>query len=283
MDIKNILNNAEKGLLPSCESCPWNPQKDSSIGFGVSCTSHGLDWKVSNKANSMIIVQDPGDTTPHETGRLCAVHNAENYSDKTAQQQLALWNAAVSLSTDEPNAGGYLKSHYWTNAIMHGASKDTGLREKTVMQKARRQCSIVLAEQMQALQPNVIIAKGKDAVNSLYEIGLLRMPWDGVRHSFDKGAYLEKQTSWKGDYDVSVFATYHTATRVVNMTLSKKYSDTTDLFIQEKLLKIEDTSSIKKFLSIYDTSDGQTNAKGMRYLLNHWLDIGQEIRRKYSK
>lgn len=58
----------------------------------------------------MLIVQDPGDTTPHQTGRLCAVHNAENPSDKTAQQALHLWNAAVSLDHHNPSAGGYLES-----------------------------------------------------------------------------------------------------------------------------------------------------------------------------
>ncbi|MDA0821625.1 MAG: hypothetical protein O3C28_04275, partial [Proteobacteria bacterium] len=85
MDITQILEAAEKGGLESCVQCPWSPIRERSVGFGVSCTDHGMNWREETKANSMIIVQDPGDTTPHHTGRLCSVHNSENPSDKTAQ------------------------------------------------------------------------------------------------------------------------------------------------------------------------------------------------------
>lgn len=189
MDITQILNAAEKGSLEPCMQCPWSPVREPSVGFGVSCIYHGINWKEANKANSMIIVQDPGDTTPHHTGRLCAVHNAENPSDKTAQQNLQLWNAAVSLDHNNPSAGGYLKQHYWTNSIMHGASGKTGLREKSIMKAAWKCCSNVLAMQILALKPRVVIAKGTEAVNSLHEIGAINNNWSAIRHQFSKGAY----------------------------------------------------------------------------------------------
>lgn len=82
MDITQILNQAEKGLLKYCKECPWSPEEEQTVGYGVSCSTHGINWKIVTKANSMIVVQDPGGTTPHHTGRLCAVHNAAYSGDR---------------------------------------------------------------------------------------------------------------------------------------------------------------------------------------------------------
>lgn len=279
MDITQILKEAEKGNLECCMKCPWSPVREESVGFGVSCTTHGMNWKKETKANSMIVVQDPGDTTPHHTGRLCAVHNAENPTDKTAQQNLQLWNAAVSLEHNNPEAGGYLKHHYWTNAIMHGASGSTGLREKSIMKAAQKCCSNVLAFQIQALKPNIVIAKGTTAVNSLHEIGIIRNDWSVIRHNFGKGAYREDVTSWGSLPPFKVFCTYHTSARVVNQTLSRLYNSTeTEKYIREKLEKLNSQESIKQFLMAHIDTDNNSRARGMRYLLNHWLDIGAEMR-----
>lgn len=279
MNIQQILADAKLGELPSCRECPWSPAREDSVGFGVSCTVHGIDWHQDQDVNSMIVVQDPGDTTPHQTGRLCAVHNAMNPSDKTAQQNLQLWNAAVSLSHDDPQAHGYLKKHYWTNAIMHGASGDTGLRKKHIMEQARQCCTSVLAMQIEALQPNVIIAKGIEAVNSLHDIGILSAPWPGIRHTFSKGAYREAVSEWKGLPAFTVYATYHTSARVVNQTLSRMYDeDKTEAYIENKLNQIGSPDSVKQFKAHYDNPKSNARARGMRFLLNHWLDIGVAIR-----
>lgn len=277
MDIAQVLREAEKGRLEYCINCPWSPEHDKSVGFGVSCIAHGINWEKEKKVNSMIVVQDPGDTTPHHTGRLCAVHNSENPTDKTAQQGLQLWNAAVTLQHNKPEAGGYLKNHYWTNAIMHGASNSTELREK--MQIARKCCSNVLALQIAALKPNVIIAKGIEAVNSLYEIGIIKNDWSIVRRNFKSGAYHENVASWRGLPQFRAFCTYHTSARVVNQTLSKSYDlKETEYYIRVKINKLGEQESINRFLSIYADPENNSRARGMRFLLNHWIDIGDAIR-----
>lgn len=272
MKITQILEEAEKGNLECCADCPWSPKKIHNIGFGVSCVEHGLDWQNKNRANSMYIAQDPGDTTPQETGRLCAIHNAKNSSDKTAQQSNKLWSAAVSLDYDNPEKGGYMKENYWVNSIMHGASKNTGLRDKDFIKYvANYFCSKVLKLQIISLQPKVIIANGIVAVNSLYEIGILRKNWNSLRHNFDKGAYQETISEWNNIPEFTVFCTYHPAAKTVNMTLPKMYNSETETYLKEKTKKLNSPESVEKFLSEYDS-------KGMRYLLNHWLDIGIKIR-----
>jgi uracil-DNA glycosylase len=279
MDIAEILKKAEKGRLGYCKQCPWSPEYEQSVAFGDSCIACGINWEKEKKANSMFIVQDPGDTTPRDTRTLCAVHNAKNPSDKTAQQALHLWNAAVSLKHNKPEAGGYLKKHYWTNAIMHGASRKTGLREKSIMKAARKSCSNVLALQIMALKPNVIVAKGTEAVNSLYEIDIIKRNWSLMRHYFKSGAYSEDVTSWRGLPQFKVFCTYHTSAKVVNQTLSKLYDSVkTEAYIKEKVQKLNTPDSINQFLSTYEEPDKDKRSRGMRFLLNHWIDIGLAIR-----
>ncbi len=95
-NIDNFLSKAESGNLKACSECPWSPKVIDNIGFGVSCIQHGFNWKEEGKILSMIVVQDPGDTTAQK-GRLCIVHNAENPSDKSAQHNLELWKAAWGL------------------------------------------------------------------------------------------------------------------------------------------------------------------------------------------
>jgi hypothetical protein len=281
VDIVQVLENAERGNLEFCVECAWSPASGVKVGFGVSCIEHGLDWRYAQKANSMTVVQDPGNTTPSTTGRLCMIHNAKNPSDKTAQQSLQLWNAAVSMKHDDPGVGGYLKKHYWTNAIMHGVVGNPELREKSVMKNAEHHCSNVLGLQIQALRPNVVIAMGVVAVNSLYEVGVLRENWRKItrKHDFLDGAYREEVRGWKGLSGFTVFATYHTAARIVNQTLSRLYDPKkTEKKIEEKAIRLGNPASVEQFLSLYANPAENTRARGMRYLLNHWLDIGVEIR-----
>jgi uracil-DNA glycosylase len=285
MKISQILEKAENGDLECCSECFWSPKKNPLIAFGKSCAEHGLDWKSKNKVNSMYIVQDPGNTVPDKTGRLCAVHNSKNSSDKSAQQSNKLWGAAVSLEYDNPEANGYMKENYWTNAIMHGAGKSSNtenLRNKNIIESVANDfCSNVLKLQISALQPKVIIANGKIAVNSLYEIGILRKNWDILRHSFDKGAYQETIFKWNDMQEFTVFCTYHPAGRVVNQTLSREYKSKTEEYLKAKIDKLESKKAVNNFLQEYSTENA--TSKGMRYLLNHWLDIGEKIRKEYNK
>lgn len=285
MKISQILEKAEKGDLECCSKCCWSPKQNPSIAFGKSCVEHGLDWQSKNRVNSMYIVQDPGDTTPQNTGRLCAVHNSKNSSDKSAQQSNKLWGAAVSLEYNNPEANGYMKENYWTNAIMHGAGKSSNtehLRDNNIINSvANIFCSNVLKLQILALQPKVIIANGKIAVNSLYKIGILRKDWDILRRNFDKEAYQESISKWNDMPEFTVFCTYHPAGRVVNQTLSRAYKPETEEYLKAKIDKLKSKKAVNDFLQEYNTENA--TSKGMRYLLNHWLDIGEKIRKEYNK
>ncbi len=274
MNIKTLLKKAEAGTLEECKGCPWKRYKECA--FGTSCIHHGLNWKKNQKALVMIIFQDPAGTTPHKTGNLCLVHNAKNPTDKTAQLALHLWKAAVSFETDSCGTDKYMKKTYLTNATMHGVlTKDSKKREK-----ARKKCAEVLKLQIKALQPEIIIAMGKEAVDSLYEIGVIKKNWNEIKresYSPDKAykVYSERVLSWENLTDTIVFCTYHTALKVVNQTLSK--------FSHGRIeRKIKNKKAIKEFLEIYSDLENKT-ARGMRFLLNHWIEIGKEIRKRFKE
>lgn len=283
MSISTILDKAKQGELESCRGCPWSPKRTHSVGFGVSCVEHGLNWKLDEKANSMNIMQDPGGTTPMVTGRLCAVHNSKNSSDKTARNYVSLWESAVSLKSGDLEHGGYLKKHYAANALMHGATVESGLRDKSVVQTVRSHCSRVLEEQILSVRPNVIIAMGVDSVNSLYDIGLISRNWPQIRRAFGQGAYCEAVNGWRNTEPFKVFCTYHTSAGIVNRTISRLYDrDKTERLIKEKLDKLPSPESVRNFLYQHSNIECNASHRGMRFLLSHWLDIGVEIRAKYS-
>ncbi len=280
MTISQILNQARKGNLESCKQCPWSPKKDPTVSFGASCIIHGLNWREENRPNSMLIAQDPGNAEPATTSVLCA----RNY-DTTAMQQIKLWGATVARDYHNPEKDGYMKKHYWTNAVMHGS------HDKNTMEQARECCAEVLASQIQALQPKVIIASGEKAVESLHEIDILEDNWNVITQKFDEGAYQETVHNWPNIRTVynwinipefTVFCTYHTSTRAVNGAAAGRYTNETEQYIEEKIKNLGPVNlkSVKEFLSEHNPEGG---GRGMRYLLNHWLDIGEKIREEYHK
>jgi hypothetical protein len=140
----------------------------------------------------MQVVQDPGGTTPGITGRLCFVHNRLNPSDKTAQHAYDLWHAMVSYDIDAP-IEPYIKNHYWTNAILHGADKKNQpqLREPPVMEFARGCCTRLLKGQINFLSPRIIISNGEVAAKSLFDIGLISATWKEITRNFTQIVYKE--------------------------------------------------------------------------------------------
>ena len=178
-DIQNILIDAESGAHESCCDCPWRPM-GQKMAFGISCELHGVSWSQQERTISFQIVQDPGNTTPADTGKLCFVCNSSNPTDRTAQHNYDLWKAGVSLDWEGKEDDRYLKRHYWTNAIMHGASKESGLRGR--INDSRRHCRDILIAQLKALKPQVIITSGKVAAESLYETGIISEKWDSSRN-----------------------------------------------------------------------------------------------------
>lgn len=232
MNISILLNSAHYGELPACSKCHWSPMKTHGMAFGISCIEHGVNWELNEKAVSMSVLQDPGNTTPQETGRLCTVHNSRNLADRTAQHDIDLWKATVSLDSSSAESGGFLKRHYWTNAIMHGASKEPGLRKQK--ENVRRICREVLAAQVELLTPKVIIAEGVTAVNSLFEIGLLDQGWKSLSPFFDNGAYRHEVNNWHGvPFTILVFCTFHPSVTNVNTHIAKRYNE----FGTEKLIQ----------------------------------------------
>jgi hypothetical protein len=114
-----LLQIAERGDHLACRRCPSSPRNVRRTAWGVSCREHGVDWTLPTTALSMMVVQDPANTTPAETGKLCHVCNSENVSDGSAQHGLALWAAAVALAPEQERPQRYLDRHYWANAAMH--------------------------------------------------------------------------------------------------------------------------------------------------------------------
>lgn len=275
----NLLTQAELGTYKSCEDCPWNPKIHGSMAFGTSCREHAADWTLPGSVLSMQIVQDPAGTTPQKTGRLCSVHNSRNPTDKTAQHGHDLWNASVSFDIDEGIVDPYLKKHYWTNALLHGADKkNSEMRKSRNIELVRKKCSVLLDEQIHLLSPNVIISNGKIAASSLLDLRLVSKNWSDIRKGFSQGVYEEESVLPSGR-EVRVFCTYHTSIQPVNTCIAKLYSTELQVMLDNKLNEYLDFPRVRFFLDKYpaDSQEG----RGMRVLLLHWLDIGKAVRVAY--
>jgi hypothetical protein len=276
MNLTNLLKNAESGLHPACEECPWNPKRaDKPPAFGVSCIKHGVDWSVPASAVSVLIARDPAGTTPEKTGILCGVCNSQFATDRSAQHGYSLWKAAVSLAESGQNANRYMKNHYSTNAIMHGVLKDKNL------ERARVCCKNILLEQIKLLSPKIIIACGKDASNSLFELNIISKHWDVFKSVFSRQVYSE-QTTLPSGKKVTVYCTYHSSATCVNTHVARLYSGETDGLLTGRIEQLPDALPAQRFLQQYKGLNGQElngEDKGMRVLLLHWLKIGEGIRR----
>lgn len=271
MSIGDLLDAARRGAHRACAGCPSSPRRLPNPAFGVSCLEHGIDWGTPASAISMVIPRDPANTTPARTGKLCFVCNSQNPSDRSALHQFELWRAAVALADEGEQSRRYLGRHYWTNAVLHGSDEEG-------LESARRCCREVLRDQIKLLSPKVIIAAGDAAAKSLHEIGLLKKSWPEFRARLASGVYREDVRLPAGA-QAQVFCTYHTSARAVNCNVARLYSDATERELAKRIAVLEDPHAARAFLRRYDTSrTGSAEAKGMRVLLLHWLDIGAAIR-----
>ncbi len=272
-DLSALLERAKRGDLAACQQCPWSPVKLGSIAFGASCREHGVDYNSSLDAVSVQVTQDPGNTTPEKTGRLCSVHNSQEPRDLTARNGFSLWKAAVARQHD---GGGdrYLSGHYWTNAIMHGAPKES----RSEIGKARKCCSSVLRDQIEILKPKVTIALGGVATDALYDAGFLSKRWPQFRDDLSTGPYEETQDPFGSK--TFVYCTYHTSAGAVNRGASSRYSSQTEQLLARKLEQIGETKAAQDFLSVH--SKDSARGRGMRLLLLHWLRIGDAIRSQHA-
>lgn len=233
-NLNTLLRDAKEGAHPACQYCPWSPAILGPIAFGTSCCEHGVDYSSPVGAVSVQVAQDPGGSGAAKTGRLCFVCN----SDPIARNTRSLWNAAVTLRL-HGNDDKYLRGHYWANAIMHGAPKESHPR----MEEARSCCSSILREQIQALSPKVVIALGKHATNSLFQIGLSQKPWDKISRDFSTGAYTEIR-SWFG-VKTSVYCTYHTGDKAVNIHAPRLYTPRTEELLSQRIEQLENRIAVE--------------------------------------
>jgi len=275
MSINLLLEQIKNGEHAACMNCPWSPKKSQNVAFGVSCDEHGVNWRKGEKPISMVVLQDPAGTTPAKTGRLCAVHNVENPSDKTAQFDIKLWKATVPLNSNSAEPDGYLKHHYWTNAIMHGKSECKRYEQEL----ARRSCREILAKQIEYLSPKIIIAKGKLAVTTFFDIGLIDIPWEKVKEGFNSGAWCTAKQGWREiKHELMIFCTYHTSISTINRNIAPRYKEEIiEPLLEEKIKDLPNQQAAMELLDQYSNLNLTTD-KGVRYLLNHWLDIGRIIR-----
>jgi len=160
---------------------------------------------------------------------------------------------------------------------MHGRGGSTRTAELPV---ARQACRGVLNGQINLLRPRLIIASGACAVDSLRELGLLRKRWGHFNGMLGLGPYVETSRLKNGD-DVTVAVTYHTAGKVINMTVSNLYGPET-----ERLLgaEIDDLGNPPPLLSFLQTLPPDAKpGMGMRVLLLHWLKIGRILRSMHGE
>lgn len=254
---------------------------EDGFAFGTSCHKHGLDWRKARRAISLQIMQDPADTTPAHSGRLCFVCNSENPSDHTARHANDLWAAAVVRGDNAERASRYLSAHYWTNALMHG---DSSASRMLHIRAARQCCGSVLRDQIESLRPKIIVACGKVAVTSLMELRFLRRSWDDFRTHLRDGVYSEQSALNSGE-PVKVFCTYHTAARVVNQTVAAFYSTSMVTNLKRMGGNPKDHQALDQFLSRYSVAankEKSSEGRGMRVLLLHWREIGDAIRMAHS-
>ena len=268
MNLMDFLQRIKYGNHDDCKKCPWNPKQNNLSAFGVSCVKHGVDWSVQDTVVSVLIAQDPARTTPEKTGNLCVVCNSKFATDNSAQHGYFLWKAAVSLSQTGQDANRYMKNHYWTNAIMHGV-------EDKQREKARACCKNILNEQLTLLSPQIIIATGKVASESLYELGIISKQWDDFNQTFSNGVYSE-QTTLPSGKKATVYCTYHSAARSVNTHVARLYSENTKKLLAQRIEQLPDASSAQYFLRQHQGFTGED--MGMKVLLLHWLEIGEGIR-----
>ena len=119
-----------------------------------------------------------------------------------------------------------------------------------------------------------------NAVNSLFDISVLDKGWKSISLFFDNGAYRHEVNNWHGvPFTILVFCTFHPSVTNVNNHIAKRYNKfVTEKLIQKKLALFSERQSITNFLKKYSNIDANASHRGMRYLLNHWLDIGSTIR-----
>jgi uracil DNA glycosylase superfamily protein len=207
----------------------------------------------------MQIWQDPADTTPARSGKLCFVCNKENRTDKTARHACDLWSAAFSSGED------YMRTHYWTNAVMHGIS---GSAHDEQIDSAQKCCKLILHEQIKVLSPRVIIACGGRPIESLKQIGALEKSANARQAPYNSQIQRDQQ----------IFCTYHTSGRAVNNRwVQRLYDPSVEEALSGEIERLEDQTAVRAFLDAYPPN--KTEGRGMRVLLLHWFEIGRTIRK----
>lgn len=148
-ELNDLYDLALTRKHPACQECSRNI-KASEIVLPRSCTEHFG----ARKSGILFIGQDPGGSEggAARTKKLCATCNY----DKSAKKFLSL-----SSSINVPRV-----YWYFTNAVWHGIY---GKNEKP-SEKDRKCCRHLLSQQIDILQPKVIVAIGEMAQKSSTEI-----------------------------------------------------------------------------------------------------------------
>ena len=144
----------------------------------------------------------------------------------------------------------------------HDARQASGTaRNDQDLAAAHLHCQGVLAAQIDALAPRVIIASGKAAADSLYALGLLSSRWDAFRRGFAEGAYHEITT--RNGRTIHVYCTYHTAARAVNTVAAPLYSPHTDALLRRKAEATGRVDQVQAFLAPYFAGRQDATSQGL--------------------
>jgi len=286
MNIDGVLNEARAGTSAGCQGCPWNPLTVGPMAFGTSCTEHTS--LSSGRALVVSVAQDPGGTTPERTGRLCVVCNSRNASDRSAGHAFDLWRAAISFaSNDRSYQDPIMRQTYFTNAVLHGVptgdrrSEAERKRLTAQREKANSFCAGVLAQQLAALQPSIVMVSGATARAA---VDLLSSgAWSAVSPSEPS----QKRIRVSGvPHEIECFALVHASARGTNFEAAKRarewFATTGDQerFVESRIASLPSGVQARLLLQKCRPSAGGTDTeyRGMMAHLAWWIAVGNAIR-----
>lgn len=266
--IAELLDKVSKFQHEACNGCELADEKIAV--FGRSCVEHHFDWRKDGKAGIISIGQDPSKSTPEYTGVLCNICNRINKRDKSSFNSFDLMKAAIicDWEFDESRPHKYYKMWYVTNAIKHGLKRDVSV--KINKDKILKRCSKILKEEIMILQPRLVIAFGRMAMDALRMGGIVKAGDRLVRRE-----KKEISNFYPDGTSLTVFYTYHPS--VPEEYLADRYDATIKSGIENLKDKHPNPAAVDSFIHKYRYETDEKR-KAMYVLLLHWLELGKVIR-----
>lgn len=148
--ISEFHSNAEKGKFIECYKCPRNPMENETT-YAYTCKEHFG----TSKNGLIIILRDPGGSSDGSarTNKLCPYCNGDKSAIKFREllTQFKIPSSKI----------------YFANAILHGYFSEN---KKSINRFELNSCKGVVSKLFGILSPKVVLALGKEAFETSYEI-----------------------------------------------------------------------------------------------------------------